>query len=77
MHRYAVLLNPVDSPTQRRIADQISDSHLNWKILEIDKAGADAQYDPLGALYNLLEHDTAHAFVDEFADVPIDASQVI
>ena len=46
-------------------------------IDEIDKAGADAQYDPLGALYNLLEHDTAHAFVDEFADVPIDASQVI
>jgi len=46
-------------------------------IDEIDKAGADAQYDPLGALYNLLEHDTAHAFVDEFAEVPIDASQVI
>src|SRR6478672_2445114 len=44
---------------------------------EIDKASADAQYDPLGALYSLLEHDTAHAFVDEFAEVPIDASQVI
>lgn len=46
-------------------------------IDEIDKAGADSQYDPLGALYNLLEHDTAHAFVDEFAEIPIDASQVI
>lgn len=46
-------------------------------IDEIDKAGSDSQYDPLGALYNLLEHDTAHAFVDEFAEVPIDASQVI
>ncbi len=44
---------------------------------EIDKAAADAQYDPLGSLYNLLEHDTAQSFVDEFADVPIDASQVI
>ncbi|WP_213953201.1 AAA family ATPase [Variovorax sp. dw_954] len=44
---------------------------------EIDKAGADAQYDPLGALYNLLEHDTAHNFIDEFAEIPIDASQVI
>jgi ATP-dependent Lon protease len=44
---------------------------------EIDKAGADAQYDPLGALYGLLEHDTAGAFVDEFAEVPIDASQVV
>jgi len=44
---------------------------------EIDKASADAQYDPLGALYGLLEHDTAQSFVDEFAEVPIDASQVI
>src|SRR6478609_3751641 len=44
---------------------------------EIDKASADAQYDPLGALYGLLEHDTASAFMDEFAEVAIDASQVI
>jgi ATP-dependent Lon protease len=44
---------------------------------EIDKASADAQYDPLGALYSLLEHDTAQSFTDEFAEVPIDASQVI
>jgi ATP-dependent Lon protease len=44
---------------------------------EIDKASADAQYDPLGALYGLLEQDTAAAFVDEFAEVAIDASQVI
>lgn len=44
---------------------------------EIDKASSDAQYDPLGALYGLLEHDTAQRFVDEFAEVPIDASQVI
>lgn len=44
---------------------------------EIDKAACDAQYDPLGALYGLLEHDTAGRFTDEFAEVPIDASQVI
>ncbi len=44
---------------------------------EIDKAGADAQYDPLGSLYTLLEHDTACEFVDEFAEVPIDASDVV
>jgi ATP-dependent Lon protease len=44
---------------------------------EIDKAAAEAQYDPLGALYGLLEHDTAQNFIDEFAEVPIDASQVI
>ena len=44
---------------------------------EIDKASADAQYDPLGALYGLLEHDTAGSFMDELAEVAIDASQVI
>jgi len=44
---------------------------------EIDKASSDAQYDPLGALYSLLEHDTAQSFMDEFAEVAIDASQVI
>ena len=44
---------------------------------EIDKAACDAQYDPLGALYSLLEHDTAGNFTDEFAEVAIDASQVI
>jgi ATP-dependent Lon protease len=44
---------------------------------EIDKAGAEQAYDPLGALYSLLEHDTAGTFTDEFAEVPIDASQLI
>jgi len=44
---------------------------------EIDKAGGEHAYDPLGALYSLLEHDTAGSFTDEFAEIPIDASQVI
>jgi len=44
---------------------------------EIDKAGGEHAYDPLGALYSLLEHDTAGQFTDEFAEVPVDASQVI
>jgi ATP-dependent Lon protease len=44
---------------------------------EIDKAGGDTQYDPLGSLYTLLEHDTASEFIDEFAEVPIDASDVV
>jgi ATP-dependent Lon protease len=44
---------------------------------EIDKAGGDQQYDPLGSLYTLLEHDTACEFTDEFAEVPIDASDVV
>jgi ATP-dependent Lon protease len=44
---------------------------------EIDKARAEHAYDPLGALYSLLETDTAGAFTDEFAEVAIDASQLI
>ena len=44
---------------------------------EIDKASGDSQYDPLGSLYTLLEHDTASEFIDEFAEVPIDASEVV
>ncbi|BBU28653.1 ATPase [Burkholderia sp. THE68] len=44
---------------------------------EIDKATGDAQYDPLGALYALLEHDTAQTFIDEFAEVPINAGNVV
>jgi len=44
---------------------------------EIDKAGSDSQYDPLGSLYTLLEPDTAAEFVDEFAEVPIDAGDVV
>ena len=46
-------------------------------IDEIDKASADGQYDPLGALYELLESQTAMRFVDEFAEVPIDASGAV
>jgi len=44
---------------------------------ELDKTSADSQYDPLGALYELLETDTATRFVDEFVEVPIDASGAV
>ncbi len=43
----------------------------------LDKAGGGNQYDPLGALYTLLERDTAAEFVDEFVEIPIDASGVV
>ena len=46
-------------------------------IDEIDKASGDSQYDPMGALYSLLEHDTASEFIDEFVEVPIDASDIV
>lgn len=41
------------------------------------RTACDAQYDPLGTLSGLLEHDTAQSFTDEFAEVAIDANQVI
>src|SRR5688572_3603459 len=44
---------------------------------EIDKASSDGQYDPLGALYELLEIETATGFVDEFVELPIDASGAV
>jgi ATP-dependent Lon protease len=44
---------------------------------EVDKSGGDHRYDPLGALYTLLERDTAMAFKDEFIDVDIDASHIL
>ncbi len=44
---------------------------------EIDKASTNAQYDPLGPLYSLLERKTAGNFTDEFVEIPINASHVI
>ena len=44
---------------------------------EVDKAGGDARYDPMGALYTLLEPDTARHFKDEFIDVDMDASHIL
>src|SRR5436853_741528 len=44
---------------------------------ELDKASSDGQYDPLGALYELLEIETSARFGDEFAEVPIDASGAV
>ena len=44
---------------------------------ELDKASSDGQYDPLGALYELLEVQTAGRFVDEFVELPIDASGAV
>lgn len=45
-------------------------------IDEIDKA-SHGQYDPLGAFYALLERDTAAEFVDEYVDLPVDASRIL
>jgi ATP-dependent Lon protease len=44
---------------------------------EVDKSGGDHRYDPMGALYTLLERDTASSFKDEFIDVGMDASHIL
>lgn len=43
---------------------------------ELDKAQG-GQYDPIGALYQLFERETAAHFTDEFLDVPFDASAIL
>jgi ATP-dependent Lon protease len=44
---------------------------------EVDKSGGDHRYDPMGALYTLLERDTAASFKDEFIDLDMDASHIL
>ena len=44
---------------------------------EVDKAGGDSRYDPMGSLYSLFERETARHFKDEFVEVDIDASHML
>lgn len=44
---------------------------------EVDKAGGDKRYDPLGSLYSLLEKETAEKFIDEALEIPINASHAV
>lgn len=63
-----------------KIADVlISRQYANPLIVldEIDKSAGDSRYDPLGALYALLERDTARRFCDEYIEVKIDTSHVM
>jgi ATP-dependent Lon protease len=60
-------------------ADLIEGEYANPVVVldEIDKSGGDSRYDPMGALYALLERDTAVHFKDEFIDVDMDASHIL
>lgn len=63
-----------------KVFDALVNGHYANPVIvvdEVDKAASQVEYNPLGALYSLLERDTASTFTDEFAEVPIDASQVI
>jgi ATP-dependent Lon protease len=44
---------------------------------EIDKSNCDSRSDPMGPLYSLLEPRMSRTFRDEYAGVPVNASQVL
>jgi len=44
---------------------------------EMDKVGGDKRYDPLGALYQLLEKETSAQFVDEGLEIATDCSKIV
>jgi ATP-dependent Lon protease len=44
---------------------------------EIDKVGGDKRYDPLGALYGLLEKETAATFIDESLEIPTNCAHAV
>jgi len=78
------ILSGASSQWKNAKPGKVFDTFLNGEyanpvmvVDEIDKAGSDGQFDPLGALYSLLESKTAAKFVDEFAEVPIDASGAV
>lgn len=63
-----------------KVAQALVDGEMANPVMvldEVDKAGGDSRYDPLGPLYELFEHDTARRFRDEFVDVEIDASHML
>jgi ATP-dependent Lon protease len=44
---------------------------------ELDKSGGDKRYDPLGALYQLLEKETSASFVDEGLEVAVNWQHIV
>ena len=46
-------------------------------IDEIDKTGGDHRYDPLGALYQLLERETAISFIDEGLEMSVNCEHIV
>jgi ATP-dependent Lon protease len=44
---------------------------------EIDKVTGDHRYDPLGALYQLLEKETAATFIDEGLEVAVNCTHIV
>lgn len=78
------ILSGASSQWKNAKPGKVFDTFLNGEyanpvmvVDELDKVSTDGQYDPLGALYELLEMQTAMHFVDEFVEIPIDASGAV
>ena len=78
------VLSGASSQWKKAKPGKVFDTFLNGDYVnpvmvvdEIDKASTEGQYDPLGALYELLETQTAARFTDEFAEIPLDASSTV
>jgi len=62
-----------------KVVESLASGHYANPIIvldEIDKAGGDNRYDPLGCLYQLLEKETAAKFVDEGLETATDCSHI-
>jgi len=63
-----------------KIVESLAQGHkANPLILidEIDKISGDTRYDPLGALYQLLERDTAISFIDEGLEISVNCAHIV
>lgn len=63
-----------------RVVEALARGHWANPLIvldECDKAGGDHRYDPLGALYQLLEKETSANFVDEGLEIPVDCSHIV
>lgn len=67
-----------DSKPGRIFEALVHGRYANLMVLldEVDKVPPGQKYDPMGALYGLLEPHTAARFRDEYASVTVDASRI-
>src|SRR4029078_2947366 len=68
------------SARPRKLGEMLLEAKYETPVVvldEVDKAGGDARYDPMGALYSLLERDTALHFKHKFSDVDMAASHIL
>lgn len=63
-----------------RVVEALARGHSANPLIvvdEMDKAGGDKRYDPLGSLYQLLEKETSATFVDEALEIAANCSHIV